>query len=89
MASVAAKAGQSIGGNQTIGAGSTPDVSTHSRAISAAAIDTKMTRRYCMKATSRASAPNASAISTIALAAPGVEPHTAVVPGSTFQRLIR
>ena len=41
-----------------------------------------------MKATSCASAPKASAISIIADAAPGEEPHTAVVPGSTDQRLI-
>ena len=39
-----------------------------------------------MTATSLMSPPKASAISTIAVAAPGEEPQTAVEPGSTFQR---
>ena len=59
-------------------AASMPEVSTQSRAIRAAAIETKITRRYCMKATRRASAPKASAISTMAVAPPGAEPQTAV-----------
>jgi hypothetical protein len=40
-----------------------------------------------MKATSFTSAPNASAITTIADAAPGDEPQTPVVPGSPPHRL--
>ena len=40
-----------------------------------------------MKATSRMSAPYAAAISIIAVAAPGDEPQTAVVAGSTCQRV--
>ena len=39
------------------------------------------TRVYCMKATSRMSAPKLADISVMALAAPGEEPQTAVVPG--------
>ena len=50
---------------------------------------TAATRRYCMTATSRMSAPNASAIRTMAVAAPGEEPQIAVVPGSAFQRARR
>ena len=65
-----------------------PDVSTHILATRAAVIETKMTRRYCMKATRRWSAPKAPAISTMAVAAPGDEPQTAVVPGRMRQRLI-
>ena len=42
-----------------------------------------------MKATSRISAPYAAAISIIAVAAPGDEPQTAVLPGSTCQRVSR
>lgn len=41
-----------------------------------------------MKATRRWSAPKAPAISTMAVAAPGDEPQTAVVPGKMRQRLI-
>ena len=58
------------------------------REITDAATATITTRAYCMNATSRASAPNASAISIIAVAPPGEAPHTAVEPGSTCQRLI-
>ena len=77
-----------MAGNQTLAGASTPDVSTHSRAIKAAEIETKMTRRYCMKATSLASAPKAPAISTMAVAPPGAEPQTAVVPGRILKRLM-
>ena len=41
-----------------------------------------------MKATSRTSAPNSSAITTMADAAPGVLPQMPAVPGSTRQRQI-
>ena len=88
MPMVAAKANASIGGNHTMGGTSTPEVSTHILATSAAVIETKMTRRYCMKATRRWSAPKAPAISTMAVAAPGEEHQTAVVPGRMRQRLI-
>jgi hypothetical protein len=40
-----------------------------------------------MNATSRASAPKASAIATIAEAAPGAEPQIAVLPGRTPKRV--
>ena len=66
----------------------TPDVSTQRLATKAAAIVTMMTRRYCMKATSRLSAPKADAIRTMAVEAPGAEPQTAVVPGRMRSRLI-
>ena len=47
---------------------------------------TIMTRRNCMYATNRESPPKLSDISTMTVAAPGAEPHTAVLPGSTFHR---
>jgi hypothetical protein len=53
---------------------------TQKRAISEAAMATNTTRRYCMKATSGASAPKASAMRIITGAAPGNSPQTAVVP---------
>ena len=43
---------------------------------------TSATRRYCMKATRRISAPYSSAMAIIAEAAPGEQPQAAVVPGS-------
>ena len=78
----------SSGGNQTIVGAAMPEVSTHRRATIAAAIVTMTTRRYCMNATRRTSAPNVSAISTMAVEAPGADPHTAVVPGRMRRRLI-
>ena len=45
-----------------------PVLSTQKRATSEARNATQMTRRYCMKATSRGSPPWASAISIMALA---------------------
>ena len=76
------------GGNQTIGVAVMSPVSTQKRAIMDAALATTITRRYCIKATSRESAPNSSAINTMAAAAPGEEPQIAVVPGSTLSLLI-
>ena len=64
-----------------------PEGPTHSRATIVAMAATITTRRYCMKATSRASAPKAPDISIIAEAPPGAVPHTAVVPGNTFSRV--
>jgi hypothetical protein len=58
------------------------------RATRAAVAVTTATRRYCINATSRTSAPYDSAISTMADAAPGAKPHTAVVPGNTWRRII-
>ena len=58
-----------------------------SRATTDALSTTMMTRRYCMNATSRGSAPYSSAIAIIAEAAPGEEPQAAVVPGSTANRV--
>ena len=49
---------------------------------------TQRTLKYCMKATMRTSAPNSSAITTIAEAAPAEEPQIPAVPGRTRQRLI-
>ena len=46
------------------------------------------TRRYCMNATRRVSAPKADAMTMMAEAAPGDMPQTAVVPGSTRQRVM-
>ena len=42
-----------------------------------------------MTATSRASAPQACAMMTIAVAPPGLEPQMATVPGTTRQRANR
>ena len=86
-ASVAAKLPQSIGGNQTM-AGAAADAPAHSHPTSDAASATITTRRYCMNATRRASAPNSPDISIITEAPPGATPHTAVVPGSTFSLAI-
>ena len=74
------------GGNQSIAAGAAAPDADHARATTEATSPTQATRRYCMTATSLMSPPKASAISTMAVAAPGEEPQTAVVPGSTFQR---
>src|SRR5271165_2673999 len=74
------------GGNQSIAAGAAAPDADHARATTDATRPTQATRRYCMTATSLMSPPKASAISTIAVAAPGEEPQTAVVPGSTFHR---
>src|ERR1700689_5093661 len=76
-------------GNQSIAALATPPGAAQSRATIEATIATSITRRNCMYATSRGSPPKPSDISTITVAAPGVEPQTAVVPGSTFQRASR
>src|SRR5277367_2548684 len=73
-------------GNQSMATGAAAPEADHARATSDATSPTHATRRYCMTATSLMSPPKASAISTIAVAAPGDEPQTAVVPGSTFQR---
>src|SRR5262245_18505361 len=54
--------------------------------MSEATLVTHMTRRYCMKATRRTSAPYASANIVIEAAPPGAEPQIALVPGSTCQR---
>ncbi len=60
----------------------------HKRATTEAPPATTATRRYCMKATSRASAPCASAITIMAVAAPGLEPHNTAVPGRICMRVI-
>src|SRR3984957_8975100 len=86
IASVASKGPGARAGNHSVGTGATAPGANHSRATIDAISPTKATRRYCMTATSLMSAPNASAISTMAVAAPGEEPQIAVVPGSTFQR---
>lgn len=48
---------------------------------------TRITRAYCMKATSRTSAPSDSANTTIAVAPPGEAPQIATFPGRTCQRI--
>src|ERR1700719_3057752 len=73
-------------GNQSTAALTASPGATHSRATIEATRATSITRRNCMKATSRGSPPKLPDISTITVAAPGVEPHTAVDPGNTFQR---
>ncbi|MNP56577.1 hypothetical protein D3C76_1513120 [compost metagenome] len=52
----------------------------------AAAVATNSTRRYCMNATNRTSAPKSPAIATIAEAPPGDEPQAPVGPGSPLKR---
>ena len=64
-----------------------PGGPSHSRATADATAATSTTRRYCMSATSRASAPKAPDISIMTDAPPGAVPHTAVVPGSTLHRV--
>ena len=54
-----------------------PASPTHRRATSDAAPATITTRRYCIKATSLASAPKSADINIIAEAPPGAIPHTA------------
>src|SRR5471030_2873135 len=72
---------QSIGGNQITDAAADALSPRLMRATNAAAVATNSTRRYCMKATSRTSAPKSPAMATIALAPPGEEPHAPVGPG--------
>ncbi|OMP13301.1 hypothetical protein COLO4_01916 [Corchorus olitorius] len=59
------------------------------RATTAAAVATNSTRRYCINATSRTSAPKSPAIATIADAPPGDDPHAPVGPGSELKRTSR
>ncbi len=73
------------GGNQSIATDAAPPDADQARATTDATSPTHTTRKYCMTATSLMSPPKASAISTTAVAAPGDEPQTAVVPGSTLQ----
>ena len=86
-ASVASNGPAAKGGNQSIATGAAPPDADHARATTDATSPTHATRRYCMTATSLMSPPKASAISTIAVAAPGEVPQTAVVPGSTLRRV--
>jgi hypothetical protein len=58
----------------------------HRRATAEATNATGTTRIDCMNATRRAPTPYATLINTMTVAAPGDDPHTAVVPGNTFQR---
>ena len=52
-----------------------------------ASVATQATRVKVITATNRSSASNWRAISVMAVAAPGIEPHSAAVPGSTCQRV--
>ena len=56
-ASVSASGSQATGGNQTMAAGPWEALTPNSRATRAATAATPTTLRYCMKATSRMSAP--------------------------------
>ena len=85
-ATVAASDGQATGGNQTTGAAACGVVAVQRLATRVAATATMTTRRYCMRATRRTSAPKPSAISVMTVAAPGKAPHIAVVPGRTRRR---
>ena len=79
--------GNPKGANQSCEALESAEPCTQNLVINDAVSPTTTTRRYCMKATSRASAPNSSAKIIMALAAPGSKPHTAVVPGINLLRL--
>ena len=59
---------------------------SRTRATSAAVTTTQTTRAYCMKATMRGSAPNSSAMATMAEAPPGEEPQAAEEPGRDPKR---
>ena len=74
-------------GNHAESAAAAAGAPTHSRATSEATAATITTRRYCMNATSRGSAPNDPDITIITEAPPGAVPHTAVVPGSDLSRV--
>ena len=60
------------------GAARSPPAPNSTVATSGAVTTTISTRRYCMKATSRASAPSSSLIATIPLAPPAIRPSSAV-----------
>ena len=87
-ATVSRNGNHAIGGNHTISAAGCAGVMPKMRATAAAAAATISTRRYCMIETSRGSAPYASAIRVITEAAPGLVPHSAVVPGSICSRVM-
>jgi hypothetical protein len=84
-ASVSAKRTPSRAGKSGAAAVTAPGGTTKC-ATAEAITATSTTRRYCMKATRRASAPNSSAMTTIEVAAPGEDPQIAVVPGRMRQR---
>ena len=86
ISSVPTKSCQCMAGNHAWSRMAAPGAPTHSRATIEPTAATSTTRRYCMNATSRASAPKAPDISIMTEAPPGAVPHTAVVPGSTFNR---
>ncbi len=87
-ASVATNGSQCTVGNQTTLAAACAGFMFHSRATIEAPAATTATRRYCMKATRRASAPWASASTIMAVAAPGLDPHNTAVPGKMCMRVI-
>jgi hypothetical protein len=68
------------------GASAAPPAPNSTVAISGAVTTTISTRRYCMKATSRASAPSSSLIATIPLAPPAIRPSRAVGRSSPVAR---
>src|SRR4030088_439936 len=84
-ASVATNGPAAVSGNQTVAGRAPVPGLTQSRETTDATNATNTTRRYCIKATSRTSPPNASAISVMTVAAPGAEPRTAGGSGGTFQ----
>lgn len=84
---VAASHGSDTGAVQDAAATAAAPPGAPSEATSEAARATSSTRRYCIKATSLTSAPKASAITTMAVAPPGEDPHRAAEPGSTRQQV--
>ena len=87
-ASVSASGSQATGGNQTMALGAWAGLTPNSRATSAATAATSTTRRYCISATRRASAPYSSDMRVMTEAAPALLPHRPVVPGSNCRRVI-
>src|SRR5215470_8284678 len=77
-----------MGSNQwTSGAGA-PARPAEKVATAEARPATQATRKYCIKATSLASAPNSAAMTTIAAAPPGHKPQMLVVAGNMRDRVI-
>ena len=68
------------------GAARSPPAPNRTVATSGAVTTTISTRRYCMKATSRTSAPSSSAIATMPLAPPAIRPSSAVGRSSPVAR---
>src|SRR5262245_49795944 len=77
-----------MGPNQWVSGTGAPVRPAQNVATAEARLATQATRKYCMKATSLASAPNSPAMITIVAAPPGQEPQMLVVAGNKRDRLI-